>query len=176
MSPRNKIESTMYFSLLGYFLKKPNYGYELYKFLSNETVFFKIWFVKQSQFYGYLERLFNEGYLSHELIEGEQYPDRRIFSITELGNQTLENWIISPVNHGREMRQEFLVKLFIAQNSYKEKIDILINNQKIICNQWIDEQDENLKNEDDKFQLLIINYRKMQIEAMINWLNLVQII
>jgi len=93
MSPRNKIDSTMYFSLLGFFLKKPNYGYELYKFLSIETVFFKIWFVKQSQFYGYLERLFNEGYLSHELIEGEQYPDRRIFSITEFGKQTLENWI-----------------------------------------------------------------------------------
>jgi len=66
--------------------------------------------------------------------------------------------------------------LDITQNMYKEKIDILINNQKIICNQWIDEQDENLKNENDKFQSLIINYRKMQIEAMINWLNLVQVI
>jgi DNA-binding PadR family transcriptional regulator len=175
MSPRTKTESTLYLSLLGFFLKKPNYGYEMYKYLLNETAFFKIWFVKQSQFYGYLERLFLEGYLSQVFKEGDQYPARRIFSITKTGTITLENWIISPVKRGREMRQEFLAKLFISQNSYKEKIEILIHNQTALCHQWIKEQDEILLSEEDQFQKLLINYRKMQIQAMIDWLYLVKI-
>jgi DNA-binding PadR family transcriptional regulator len=171
MSPRIKIDSTLYISLLGFFFEKPNYGYEIYKYISNETSFFKIWFLKRSQFYGFLERLFTENYLSEKFIEGEQYPDRRIFSITDAGVKKLEDWIITPVNHGREMRQEFLAKLFIAHKIQKKKIKTLVGNQQIICAQWKHEQEKELLVENDQFQKLLINYRKMQIQSMLDWLD-----
>jgi DNA-binding PadR family transcriptional regulator len=171
MSPRTKIESSLYYSLLGFFINKPSYGYELYKYISKETSFFNIWYLKQSQFYGFLERLFNEGFLSPKLIEGEQYPDRKLFTITDAGIQQLENWITTPVKRGREMRQEFIAKLFIAQNFYEEKIELLVENQMNVCHQWLDEQDLCLFNEKDHFQILLINYRKKQIQAMLEWLK-----
>lgn len=171
MSPRTKMESTLYLSLLGFFIDKPNYGYELYKHISKETSFYKIWYLKQSQFYGFLERLFNEGFLSQEMIEGDQYPDRKLFSITESGIQQLENWIIIPVKRGRDMRQEFIAKLFIAQKIYKEKTELLVENQIGVCYQWLEEQDVFFINEEDQFQILLINYRKKQIQAMLDWLK-----
>lgn len=171
MSPRTKIENNLYLSLLGFFINKPSYGYELYKYITKETSFFKIWYLKQSQFYGFLERLFQEGFLSPKLIEGEQYPDRKLFTITETGIQQLNNWITAPVKRGREMRQEFIAKLFIAQNYYEEKIELLVENQMYVCQQWLDEQDLFLINEKDHFQILLINYRKKQIQAMLEWLN-----
>ena len=174
MSPRSKDNNSLYLSLLGFFVEKPNYGYEIYKFLSNETTFFKIWHLKRSQFYSFLERLFNENYLIHQIEGGQQYPDRRIFSITPSGLQVLKDWIVTPVEHGREMRQDFLVKLFILQNYFPEKIEKLVQNQKAICQQWKQEQDSQLENEDDHFQKLLINYRKMQIQSMIEWLDLIE--
>jgi DNA-binding PadR family transcriptional regulator len=171
MSPRTKIESSLYYSLLCFFINKRSYGYELYNYISKETSFFNIWYLKQSQFYGFLERLFNEGFLSPKLIEGEQYPDRKLFTITDAGIQQLENWITTPVKRGREMRQEFIAKLFIAQNFYEEKIELLVENQMNVCHQWLDEQDLCLINEKDHFQILLINYRKKQIQAMLEWLK-----
>ena len=171
MSPRTKIESNLYLALLGFFFDKPNYGYELYKYISKETSFFKIWYLKQSQFYGFLERLINEGYLSQKMIEGDQYPDRKSLTITEAGIQQLDNWIIIPVKRGRDMRQEFIAKLFIAQKIYKDKTKLLVENQIDVCYQWLEEQDVFLLHEKDQFQILLINYRKKQIQAMLDWLK-----
>ena len=171
MSPRTKIESSLYLSLLGFFIEKPSYGYELYKYISKETSFFKIWYLKQSQFYGFLERLFHEGFLSQTMVEGDQYPDRKLFTITEPGLEQLERWIIKPVNRGREMRQEFIAKLFIAQNFYKEKIGLLVENQKSECYKWLENQELFLINEKDHFQILLIDYRTKQIQAMLDWLE-----
>jgi len=171
MSPRTKMESTLYLSLLGFFINKPNYAYDLYKHISKETSFYKIWYLKQSQFYGFLERLFNEGFLSQEMIVGDQYPDRKLFTITESGIQQLENWIIIPVKRGRDMRQEFIAKLFITQKIYKVKTELLVENQIGVCYQWLEEQDVFLLNEKDQFQILLINYRKKQIQAMLDWLK-----
>jgi DNA-binding PadR family transcriptional regulator len=171
MSPRKKDESTLYLALLGFFIEKPKYGYELYKHISKETSFFKIWRLKQSQFYGFLERLFTEGFLSQQMIAGEQYPDRKLFTITQAGTQQLEKWITTPVKRGREMRQEFIAKLFIAKNYFEGNIQLLVDNQLMLCTQWLEEQDEYLKDEDDQFQILLIDYRKKQIQAMMAWLD-----
>ncbi len=171
MSPRRKVESTLYLALLGFFIEKPKYGYELYKHISRDTSFFKIWYLKQSQFYGFLERLFNEGFLSQKMIEGDQYPDRKLFTITDEGIRKLKDWITNPVKRGREMRQEFFAKLFIAKYFFEDRIESLIENQIKLCTQWIEEQDEYLINEKDQFQILLIDYRKKQIQAMIDWLD-----
>lgn len=171
MSPRKRADSSLYFSLLGFFVKKPFYGYELYKFITKETTFTKIWFLKQSQFYGFLERLLQEGFLSQQMVEGNQYPDRKLFSITKDGIFQLENWVATPVKRGREMRQEFFVKLFVAKNFKPDKINNLIELQTKECKTWIDEQNSLLIEEEDQFQRLLINYRKTQINGMISWLS-----
>ncbi len=171
MSPRKKIESTLHISLLGFFLKKPNYGYEVYKYLSTDTSFFTVWHLKRSQFYSYLEKLFVEEFLSQSFEEGQQYPDRRIFSITQLGFETLKAWVVTPVDHGREMRQDFLVKLFICQTYFPASVIELIQNQKATCLQWLSWQETQLLQEHDKIMKLLETYRKMQIQSMIEWLD-----
>jgi len=173
MSPRKRIDNSLYIALLSFFIEKPNYGYDVYKYLSNETTFFKVWHLKRSQFYSFLERLFIENYLSHEIVEGQQYPDRRIFSLTPIGLQMLKAWTVTPVEHGREMRQDFLVKLFILQSYFPSRINELVQNQRMICQQWKIDQEQQLISESDQFQKLLIIYRKMQIQSMIEWLDLI---
>ena len=174
MSQRQKFESSLYISLLSFFLEKPSLVYEIYKFLETEIAFFKIWYLKRSQFYNFLDRLYSEGLLSQQYEEGTQYPDRRIFSLKNIGYDKLNDWVISPVQHGREMRQDFLVKLYISQKYFSDNINLLVNNQRNICYQWKKDQESQLVSENDQFQIYLINYRKMQIQSMIDWLNLIE--
>ncbi len=175
MSPRNKIENNLYISLLGFFIEKPWYGYELYKYIIHETSFSRIWFLKQSQFYGFLDRLSEDGFLSQQLIEGNQYPDRKLLTITAGGKEQLADWLASPVKRGRDMRQEFLVKLFIGKEYLPQKVHNLIKNQKSMCQKWIKDQTKLLENEKDQFQILLIKYRSMQIQTMLDWLDMINI-
>jgi len=170
MSPRKKVENDLYISLLGFLLKKPGYAYDLYRYISKETVFFQIWYLKQSKFYALLDRLYSEGYLSRELLPGDQYPDRKLLSITNEGIKRINEFASSPVRRGREMRQEFLAKLYICRNFLQPLEGELIENQIQHCKKMIEEQDLLVKSEKDEFLKLMIEYRRNQIQAMIDWL------
>jgi len=174
MSPRRKDTNSLRFALLGFFLERSFHGYELYKNITNTSEFKIIWNIKQSLFYNHLDVLNQEGLLDKSIFEGSQYPDRKIYKISERGREVFFNWLIEPVSHGREMRQEFLAKLYFA---IKQKQDIereLIQAQKNECKRWINSIENEKFNQKNIYQDLIFEYRIKQIEAMIDWLNFVE--
>ena len=114
MSPRKKESNGMRIALLGFFIENSFHGYELYKIISQSSEFNIIWDLKQSLFYNHLEILNQEGFLNKDVLEGSQYPDRKVYKLSETGRVCFLNWLVQPVNHGREMRQEFLAKIFFC--------------------------------------------------------------
>lgn len=174
MSPRKKIDNTLHLAILGFFMEKPNYGYDLYKYLSNETSFNSIWHIKQSQFYAILDRFYQEGYLDITLQDGGSYPDRKEYRLTALGKEKFLSWIVSPVLHGREMRQEFLAKLFFALQISTTKAVTLISNQKDECGNWIQKFSQKEENKTTLFGELMVNYRTIQMQGMLDWLTIVE--
>ena len=173
MSPRKKENKTLIFALLGFFLEQPYHGYELYKHIQLLPEFKKIWSIKQSLFYGYLDKFHNEGYLFQEILEGGIYPDRKVYHITNTGREKVLDWMIDPVLHGREMRQEFLAKLFFAMRQESDIAKKLLNNQKTECETWLNVINSSQAG-DNIYEDLIIQYRFRQIKAMIDWLIYVE--
>ncbi len=173
MSPRNKEVNTLSFAILGFFLEKPYHGYELYKHMSQSVEFKGIWRIKQSLFYGYLDKFFQEGYLDQRILEGDPYPARKEYSLTDEGKKFILSWIEKPVIHGREMRQEFLAKLFFAMKLDLQKGLSLIDNQKVECESWLDQISFAEEPNHSTYQSLIFQYRIRQIQAMIDWLQYV---
>ncbi len=157
--------------ILGFFVKKPNYGYDLYKSLTNDSSFNSIWHLKQSQFYAILDHFYQDGYLKIQLQDGGNYPDRKEYQLTPEGNQKFQNWVISPVYHGREMRQEFLAKLYFATKISKESALILIQNQKEECSDWIKTHEKIISSVDSFFGEMMGSYRTIQMQGMLEWLN-----
>lgn len=174
MSPRKKDTNGLRTALLGFFLEKSFHGYELFKNITQISEFKIIWNIKQSLFYNHLDVLNQEGLLDKNVLEGSQYPDRKIYKITQKGKDVFLNWLVEPVSHGREMRQEFLAKLFFAIKQKKEIEWHLIQAQKNECNRWITEIKKEKLAQMNIYQDLIFDYRIKQIEAMIEWLNFVE--
>ena len=173
MSPRKDSPLTIEYLLLGLLDQGPNHGYHLYKELDRFEGVRLVWHIKQGKLYALLDRLESDGLLKAKLISNQEYPTRKEYSLTDHGRMVYQDWIHSPVKHGREMRQDFLARLYFARTSGKEAARRLLEEQFANCLKWLaefqvksDEMDESRDYERAVFQ-----FRMMQTEAMMKWLN-----
>jgi DNA-binding PadR family transcriptional regulator len=100
------------FAILSILVANPCSGYDLAKRF-NPTVegsvgFF--WTASFQQIYRELGRLEEKGWLQAETIQQETRPDKRIYSVTDLGKHHLREWI-TEAEKPSPIRDELLVKL-----------------------------------------------------------------
>ena len=176
MSPRPSAPLTLEYVLLGLLDQRPMHGYDLHRELTSLAGIALIWSVKQSRLYALLDKLEQGGLLASELVPGEAHPMRKQFHLTERGRQSLHAWMLSPVQHGRDMRQDFLARLYFAQRNGVQPALNLIQDQRQICLGWkahLVDQVSSLAGE-DQFERLVYNFRIAQVQAMLDWLDACQ--
>jgi PadR family transcriptional regulator, regulatory protein AphA len=173
MSPRQSAPFSLEYIVLGFLEHRPIHGYDLYKKINSFEGISLVWEVKQSQLYALLEKLKSDGLLDSNLVQGESYPSRKEFQITSVGRQAFYAWRISPVNHAREMRQEFLAKFYFAYHSGMETALELVEEQKDTCVEWLtSNQISYLQlSPDQHYERVVYQFRISQIEAMLEWLD-----
>jgi len=171
--PRKKNPLSMEYILLGFVAQGPIHGYDLYKKMGDQQGIGLIWRIKPSHLYALLDKLEKDGLLVSRTLPGDAFPARKEFQITELGRKNFEVWLTSPVRHGREMRQEFLAKLFFILNVNSGLKHNLIQEQISVCSEWIAKLKQENLNQANQFSyaLVIMKYRISQIQAMLDWLK-----
>ena len=81
------IMNTLGYAILSALGRKPCSGYELVQYLD------AVWPAKHSQIYPRLTKMEQNGLLIFEEVVQTGKPDKKIFSITEKGRETLEKWV-----------------------------------------------------------------------------------
>jgi DNA-binding PadR family transcriptional regulator len=163
------LKSAPVYALLGILMTGSKHGYEIHSYFSLNLSQF--WNLSMSQIYALLKRMGKEGMVNSIQKLQETRPPKRIFSITEKGKNSFLSWVQSPVEHIRDIRTEFMAKLFFIK---KLKLDggiNLINKQNDICQKRIEliEKDRDLDKDD--FQMILLYFKIAQINASIEWLN-----
>ena len=115
MSPNVRHSLSIELALLGFLRQGPLHGYQIHQQLSGPSGLSQVWRLKQSQLYALLARLDEAGYISGTLQAQESRPARRVYSLTPLGEAIYLEWVRSPVSVPRQIRQEFLTKLYFAR-------------------------------------------------------------
>ena len=171
--PRQPSPLSIEYVLLGFLDQEAIHGYDLFKRLNSLEAIGMVWTIKQSQLYALLEKLEEENLVQSTIIPGESRPNRKQYSITSLGRQTFIAWRNSPVEHGREMRIEFLAKLFFSMKAGSETTLELVDEQRSRCIEWLNHLDYSLGNLDQQqiFEKSVLQYRITQMQATINWLT-----
>lgn len=96
--------------LLALLAEEPTHGYEL-KRQFDETIG-KLWPVQQAQIYNNLRLLEKDGLIElDERVEQENLPDRKNFRLTPSGQHELTDWLQSPVQSSRQLKDDFYLKL-----------------------------------------------------------------
>ena len=108
---------------------------------------------------------------------GDAHPTRMEYQITENGKKAFVNWLNSIVQHPRDFRQEFMSAIFFLLKYQPENVIHLFTRQYDECSTWLANTIEllNKVSEENQFKKSVIQFRIVQIQSMINWLNKLQI-
>lgn len=155
--------------LLGALFQGPKHGYEIMHFLDSalETT----WQVSSSQLYAVLKRLESQGLLKCSLKAQKTRPAKRVFSLTPVGKKGFLEWLRSPVEHVRDLRIEFIAKLFffhrLSVKGGEDLIKIQIESLGELKKKFKNGRDK----ENDPFKKLVFGIKVMTIEAWLQWLR-----
>lgn len=158
------------FTLLGLLRREPRHGYDLAKEFAPGTTLGEIVHLEPGMLYAYLKKLESAGHV-HAVVETQgARPPRRVFALTPAGDHALDDWLAAPVEHTRDLRLEFLLKLAIARDDAPELATRLIAEQHGVCARFVDNLTEQLAAEPDDFRKLVIEMRIAQNRALLDWL------
>jgi PadR family transcriptional regulator, regulatory protein AphA len=178
MSPLVRQPLTIEYALLGFLHAGPLHGYEIHRRLADRAGLGRVWRLKQSHLYALLARLEAEGLIASRREPQATRPTRRVFALTEAGRQALAEWVQSPVARGREVRLDFLAKLYCARAFGPVVVTQLVARQRAALEGWLAEvrgpAPAALAPEDALFARLVADFRAGQIEAMLAWLAQVE--
>jgi DNA-binding PadR family transcriptional regulator len=103
-------------AVLGVLADGDRHGYDIAAALQRGTPIGDAWRLPRQLVYRALERLEALGLVEpHRTEASASGPPRTIYGTTDQGRATLEAWLATPVEHIRDVRNAFLLKLLIAQ-------------------------------------------------------------
>ncbi len=149
------------YALLGLLLDGPKHGYELARRFSPETALGGICHLEMSMLYALLKKQEKAENIEAELESQGTRPPKRIFHLTAMGRAAFMEWVRSPVGRSREIRLDFLVKLYFARQLGVDDVLALIDRQLEVCTALLDrlERGQNLNEDaDDSLTISAGNY------------------
>lgn len=106
------------YAVLGLLAEGPRHGFALAKELRADTDVGRILTVRRPLVYRALDRLVEHGYAEPAHVEqGDSGPNRAIHRVTPGGRRRLYRWLDQPVEHLRDIRLDFLLKLALLHRS-----------------------------------------------------------
>ncbi len=97
---------------------RPYSGYDIKKTFDSSMRFY--WNATFTQIYRTLTRLHDEGLLNMEVIQQEDHPNKKVYTITPQGREELIKWIGKPLEI-QKYRSEMLVQITLADRLENEQ-------------------------------------------------------
>ena len=96
------------------------FGYEIKQVMDGSTSFF--WQAKLSQIYQTLKSLEEEGLVISEIENQNEKPDRKRYTITNLGQDEFNTELNNPLKEISPKKDDLLLKLFFSASKPKKEI------------------------------------------------------
>jgi DNA-binding PadR family transcriptional regulator len=164
------------FALLGLLLDQPSHGYDLYQRFSDPAGLGQVWHLGMSQMYADLKTLEASGWVSARREQQGARPAKNIFTLTKDGRTAFQEWMAQPSRGLREMRVEFIVRLYFAQRRTPNAVAALIARQEESLREELGRlrQSRPSPHESAVFVQVVHSFRLSQIEAALTWLRSVR--
>ncbi|MHC1771992.1 MAG: PadR family transcriptional regulator [Flexilinea sp.] len=159
--------------LLGIIRRSPIHAYDLAKMLGSQEELRIIWRFNQSQLYAVLEKIERNGLIQSEIKTGAAFPFRKVYSLTEKGDELFKKWKMEPVQKPHMIRSDFMAKLYFLKDEPRDQFEAVIHAQIVVCEQWLENFRKRMENLPSEvvYQKMVFDFRMKSLEAMIEWLN-----
>ena len=109
------------------------YGYDLARHFAAGRPLANVLRLEPGMLYHHLKKLARSGWVEASLAPQTGRPPRRVHRLTEAGRSELRRWLGEPVARTREIRLEFLVKLYFARRLDPARAALLLAEQRETC-------------------------------------------
>lgn len=158
------------------------YGYDLARQFGPGQPLAEIIHLEPGMLYHHLKRLDKAGWISGSLEPQGSRPPRQVYAITDAGRAELRRWLTEPVARTRELRLDFLVKLYFARRIDSALAAHLVTEQQEIFRRLVASLTEqraaaDRANGDDDaptdhaFIRDVLDLRLAQTQAALTWLD-----
>lgn len=156
------------------------HGYDLARQFSPEAPLGNVVRLEPGMVYHHLKKLERLGWVSAVPDPEPGRPARRLFAVTSAGRSELARWLAEPVAHTREIRLDFLVKLYLALLLDPALAVRLVDEQRELCARLVESLSSRLRrvevaeNRDAvtaRFGDMVLDMRLAQTRAALAWLD-----
>lgn len=144
------------------------HGYDLHRRISDDAVLRSIWRLGRSELYFLLKKLVRRGWIKPQAIEVGHGPPRTTYSITPSGRRVLGEWLAAPVQSPRDLRAEFLAKVYLGMMLAAPETPGLIRAQSDVLHQRLDRLRAGAQMAG--FERHVHQLRLLQTQAALHWL------
>jgi DNA-binding PadR family transcriptional regulator len=156
-------------ALLGLLMSQPKHGYELHQEFSRKLG--RVWQIGLSQLYAQLKQLEEAGLVTAETEPQPNRPPRKVYQLTSEGRAVFMDWLHQPTPYLRHLRVEFLARLYFFRELSLPGLDQLVVAQKVECQAQIERFDRLAAETEDAFRRCVLEFRRGQLEAVVQWLD-----
>jgi len=156
------------------------HGYELARQFSPQAPLGNVVRLEPGMVYHHLKKLERLGWVSAVPEADPGRPARRLFALSSSGRAELGRWLSEPVAHTREIRLDFLVKLYLALQLDPALAVRLVDEQRDQCARLVESfanRQQRVRGEDDRdpvtarFGDMVLDMRLAQTRAALAWLD-----
>jgi PadR family transcriptional regulator AphA len=161
------------------------YGYDLARHFTGDQPLATVLRLEPGMLYHHLKKLARARWVDVTVEPQGTRPPRQVYRLTPAGRDELHRWLSEPVARTREIRLEFLVKLYFARRLDPALATRLLTEQTEICRRLatsLSRQRANLDIElaaaegnqaeaTRSFRQLVLDLRLAQTRAALDWLS-----
>jgi DNA-binding PadR family transcriptional regulator len=163
------------FALLGLLIEEARHGYDLTRFFAPGSALADIVHLSPSHLYALLGRLERDGLIVGRREEVGPYPPRRVYELSEAGRAAVLRWLDEPVDHPRDMRIDFPLKLYLARRLDPDRAASLVERQRDLFSSYVSrlerEDVSTATDENAAFIALMREGRLGRLRAALSWLD-----
>jgi DNA-binding PadR family transcriptional regulator len=156
------------YAVLGLLSLRPMHGYEMVAFLGDEGLD-AVCPVEQSTLYTYLRNVESRGLVAWSEERVGLRPPRKTYQLTEDGRELIHAWLRRPVERMREVRVEFLLKLFFLDVTDRIALRQLLERQIAVCEEYLAQVGAHPSG--SPFRRLVAQSKSSAAEATLGWLK-----
>ena len=157
------------------------HGYDLARHFAPGQPLAEVLRLEPGMLYHYLKKLAGAGWVTATVEPQGTRPPRQVYRITDGGRTELRRWLSEPVARTREVRLEFLLKLFFARRLDPTLEARLVAEQRAMLARLetslaaqltgVAAVDHDQAPDDAAFRRLVLELRLAQTRAALAWLN-----
>lgn len=160
------------YAILGLLRGRPMHGYEIAQHFKPEADLGQVVPADMSTIYTFLKDLQEHGLIRGERVTVGARPPRTVFSLAAEAEPLFLNWLRRPVARRREIRLDFLLKLYFAQQLGAIEARALVRAQIAACRDYVERQQASTRDLDPtSFESLVLESKLTAAASMLDWLN-----